>query len=263
MLAANKSQVSPFSPSAFSCLCGGSRANREYGGSLVMEPRRIHRLCRDIASVLFSAIIFASLATPQAIHAQSGVQRRVPSRGKEIIEIAINGETFPTLGLPSISLPPVSNEFTVFMKPELPARRQFRLEGVDREWREGTAGMAIRARFFYENGEQSYFELEDISGETPGVEWQPRKPCFHHSESDPHRTTRCTELLARDQLGRPARRPRHTARQGRPNYPETRERAPRKRSCAHRSVASHGSPPRNRRRLASLRMEFVRTWPGF
>jgi signal transduction histidine kinase len=133
---------------------------------------------RSIAWILFSGIVFASLATVQPTLAQSTTQRLPPSHGKEIIEVSMNGELLPTLGLPSVSLPPISDRFTVYMKPERPRRRRYQLEGVDSGWKENPCEMAITLRFLNAAGESLQQDSEAIVGETQGWNGSLQTPVF-------------------------------------------------------------------------------------
>lgn len=92
--------------------------------------------------------------------------------------MAIDGQIFPTLGMPSVSLPPAIRRFAVYMKPDQPRRRRFILEGVDSQWRENTCQMGIRLRFFSEKGEPVEREVEDVWWETPGWNADLERPVF-------------------------------------------------------------------------------------
>lgn len=134
--------------------------------------------CRALGRRLLSASAAACLlAAPSAV-AQAVTQRQAPAPGKEIIEVGLNGETLPTLGLPSISLPPVSSRFTIYMKPEHPRRRQYLLEGVDSNWKEMRCEMAVVMRFLNAKGEVLLQDSNELVGESPGWNGGLENPVF-------------------------------------------------------------------------------------
>ena len=133
---------------------------------------------RSVAGIFFSGMVLSGLSTLRAAHPQLPNQQPPSLRGREIIEIGVNGEFISTLGLPSVSLQPGSGQFTLYMETEIPRRRKFRLEGVDSEWREATCEMTISARFFNEKGEQSHEDVETVSGESPGWNGSLENPIF-------------------------------------------------------------------------------------
>jgi len=92
--------------------------------------------------------------------------------------VAMNGEYLPMLGVSSVSLPPVSSRFTLYMTPQHPRRRQFLLEGVDPAWREAACEMSISARFFNEKGERVSQDTDPLLGETPGWNGSLENPVF-------------------------------------------------------------------------------------
>jgi len=118
------------------------------------------------------------------VQAQSISQLSSPQPGDEIIEVAIDGELFPTLGLPSVSLPPATRRFAIYMKPDQPRRRKYQLEGFDSQWRENTCQMGIWLRFFDARGEsleqveKGKQMLELVVGETPGWNGSLENPVF-------------------------------------------------------------------------------------
>jgi len=143
-----------------------------------MIRRSDKRWRRLIPWVLVHGIVFASRVMAQTVLAPSLAQLLPPTHDKEIIEVSMNGEALPTLGLPSISLPPISGRFTVYMKPERPRRRQYRLEGIDPGWKETYGEMAITVRFLNDEGEVLQQDSETILGETTGWNGSFEKPVF-------------------------------------------------------------------------------------
>ncbi|RBP38143.1 phospho-acceptor domain-containing protein [Roseimicrobium gellanilyticum] len=128
--------------------------------------------------MLLCGIVSTSPAAAQPLKASSTAHRLPSSNGKESIEIVMNGEALPTLGLPSVSLPPVSQRFTVYMTPERPRRRRYQLEGVDSKWKESLCGMSITLRFLNAAGQPLQQDSEAIIGETQGWNGSLQTPVF-------------------------------------------------------------------------------------
>lgn len=152
-------------------------AHLEWGPALPTRPWR-SRCRRSIDWIVSLGIALVTLALARIAGAQTIPQRLPPTHGKEIIEVSMNGEAFPTLGLPSVSLPPVSDRFTMYMTPDRPRRRRYRLEGVDSGWKENPSEMAITLRFLNAAGETLQQDSEAVVGETPGWNGSLQTPVF-------------------------------------------------------------------------------------
>ncbi|RBP38135.1 phospho-acceptor domain-containing protein [Roseimicrobium gellanilyticum] len=138
----------------------------------------IDRWYHSLLWQLCCVITLAGLVLTQQVRAQS-IPLSLPSQpGSEIIEVAIDGEIFPTLGMPSLSLPPAIRRFAVYMNPGQPRRRKYILEGIDTQWRENTCQMGIRVRFFNDKGEPVEQEIESVIGETQDWNGSLEKPVF-------------------------------------------------------------------------------------
>ena len=90
----------------------------------------------------------------------------------------MNGEYVPTFGLPTVSLAPSSNRFTIFMWPGVPGRRRYQVEGVDKTWLHGLCNATISLRFFDGDGAQVSQNSEKLCGETPGWNGSLDRPVF-------------------------------------------------------------------------------------
>lgn len=145
--------------------------------SRVFRPN-IDRWHHPLARPLCCVTATVGLVLAQDVQAQS-IPLSLPAQpGAEIIEVAIDGEIFPTLGMPSLSLPPAIRRFAVYMKPDQPRRRKYLLEGIDTQWRENTCQMGIRLRFFNEKREPVEQEIESVIGETPDWNGSLENPVF-------------------------------------------------------------------------------------
>jgi signal transduction histidine kinase len=133
-----------------------------------------------IGFIAMTTVLASSLWLTSA-GAQS-IEERTPeyTQDHETIAVNFNGQFLSAFGLPYVSLAPVGNEFKVYYTPTHERRRQFRLEGVDNEWREWGGEGFLNLRFFDTEGDQIKQEGFRFLGQSAGWNGSLDKPVFVH-----------------------------------------------------------------------------------
>ena len=135
----------------------------------------------DVRYVRAVAMIQAGCLLLTSAFAQS-IEERPPQHPQdhETIAVNVNDQFVSAYGLPSVSLAPISAEFKVYFVSEHGRRRQFRLEGVDRQWREWGGESFLNLRFFDINDEQIKQSAFRFFGQSQGWNGSLEEPVFLH-----------------------------------------------------------------------------------